>query len=72
MTMLHYAETKKPERRRFKDVRFKGIGMTREFLLALSDGQIIDLSKELQRMYARAIKAERDRLLREVLQERSA
>ena len=68
MTMLKTRDTKKPERVRPSIIRFRGVGIARAIILKLSDREIAQLSRQLAEGYNDAIKAERDKLLRELAQ----
>lgn len=68
MTMLRYADTKKPEFR-VPVVTFKPPQMKLETLLALSDADCVRMGKELGEMYAAGIQKERDRRLMHLKQD---
>jgi hypothetical protein len=71
MTLLHYAEKterKMPARKRGKIIQFKGVEFEREFLMQLSDNDLAVVAAEMAKAYAAGFRAERDRLLAEMMQ----
>lgn len=68
MTMLRYADTKKPMRDRKPRIRFKAPVIDRAILIALSDKEVLQLSQTIGEAYFHMIKDERDRQMREIAQ----